>query len=232
MDKDKIINKIDNDFQAKIQLDDIPEIDLYMDKVIQLFENKLSSLKRKETDKVLTKTMINNYAKDKLLMSIKNKRYSKEHLILMSLIYELKGGLSISDIKLLLNNIVSKFENKEEYDLRKLYNLFLENNIKDNEVIVKDIKEKINNVNDESFEDKFLLITSMISISNMYRKVGELLIDECLKNRGEIRGIDITKDKQAIEIWVSIEEDSYVYYFFPYNEGVIDIEEELEANNG
>ena len=73
----------------------------------------------------------------------------------------------------------SKFENKEEYDLRKLYNLFLENNIKDNEVIVKDIKEKINNVNDESFEDKFLLITSMISISNMYRKVGELLIDEC-----------------------------------------------------
>lgn len=185
MDKDKIINKIDNDFQAKIQLDDIPEIDLYMDQVIQLFENKLSSLKRKETDKVLTKTMINNYAKDKLLMSIKNKRYSKEHLILMSLIYELKGGLSISDIKLLLNNIVSKFENKEEYDLRKLYNLFLENNIKDNEVIVKDIKEKINNVNDKSFEDKFLLITSMISISNMYRKVGELLIDACFREEDD-----------------------------------------------
>lgn len=185
MDKDKIINKIDNDFQAKIQLDDIPELDLYMDQVIQLFENKLSSLKRKETDKVLTKTMINNYAKDKLLMSIKNKRYSKEHLILMSLIYELKGGLSISDIKLLLNNIVSKFENKEEYDLRKLYNLFLENNIKDNEVIVKDIKEKINNVNDESFEDLFLLITSMISISNMYRKVGELLIDACFREEDD-----------------------------------------------
>ena len=44
---------------------------------------------------------------------------------------------------------------------------------------MKKLIEKINNVNDKSFEDKFLLITSMISISNMYRKVGELLIDEC-----------------------------------------------------
>ena len=51
-------------------------------------------------------------------------------------------------------------------------------------------------------------------------------------NRGEIRGIDITKDKQAIEIWISTEEDSYAYYFFPYDKGIIDIEEELEANNG
>lgn len=64
------------------------------------------------------------------------------------------------------------------------------------------------------------------------KKIADVLIDECLKNRGEIRGIDITKDKQAIEIWISTEEDSYAYYFFPYDEGIIDIEEELEANNG
>lgn len=59
------------------------------------------------------------------------------------------------------------------------------------------------------------------------QKTIDVLIDECLQNRGEIRGIDITKDKQAIEIWISIEDDSYAYYFFPYDKGVIDIEEEL-----
>ena len=59
------------------------------------------------------------------------------------------------------------------------------------------------------------------------QKTVNVLIDECLQNRGEIRGIDITKDKQAIEIWISAEEDSYAYYFFPYDKGVIDIEEEL-----
>ncbi len=61
------------------------------------------------------------------------------------------------------------------------------------------------------------------------KKTINILIDECLKNRGEIRGIDITKDKQAIEIWVSTKEESYAYYFFPYDKGVIDIEDELGA---
>ena len=47
------------------------------------------------------------------------------------------------------------------------------------------------------------------------------LIDECLTNRGEIRGIDLTKDKDAIEIWMIIDNEAYVYYFFPYDNGVI-----------
>jgi len=46
---------------------------------------------------------------------------------------------------------------------------------------------------------------------------------ECLKNRGVIKGIDETLDHQAIEIWLSIEGESYVYYFFGYDNGVIEI---------
>ena len=69
---DEIIKKLA--LTERVEEKDIPEIDLYMDQVIQIFEQKLSSSKRKENDKVLTKTMINNYAKAKLLMSIKNKK--------------------------------------------------------------------------------------------------------------------------------------------------------------
>lgn len=185
MKKEEIIENLGQNFQDKIELSDIPEMDLYMDQVIQLFENKLSSTKRNEEDKVLTKTMINNYAKAKLLMSIKNKRYSKEHLILMSLIYELKGGLSISDVKLLLDSIVCKFENQEEYDLRSLYNLYLDNCKQDNGDIIDNIKSKIEKIEEDSFEDKFLLISSLISISNSYRRVGELLIDKYFVEKEE-----------------------------------------------
>ena len=81
--------------EKNIELSEIPELDLYMDQVIQMFEGKFSSSKRNEEEKLMTKTMINNYAKAKLLMSIKKKKYSKEHVILMSLIYSLKGGLSM-----------------------------------------------------------------------------------------------------------------------------------------
>lgn len=178
MNKQEMINLIEESLHEKIQLKDMPEIDLYMDQVIQLFEAKLSNSKRNEDDKVLTKTMINNYAKAKLLMSVKNKKYSKEHLILMSLIYELKGALSINDIKLVLSNIVNKFEAEEEYDLRGLYEKYLSECNKDNELIIKNMENKIENISDGSYEDKFLLISSVISMSNMYRRIGELLIDK------------------------------------------------------
>lgn len=71
-------------------LDEIPNIDLYMDQVIQLFENKFADSKRNEAEKVFTKTMINNYAKGKLIFPIKNKKYLREHLILI--IIEVKDG--------------------------------------------------------------------------------------------------------------------------------------------
>ena len=69
MDIFEILNNLQ--LESNIKLDEIPEIDLYMDQVIQLFESKLSEQKRKEDEKILTKTMINNYAKGKLLLPIK-----------------------------------------------------------------------------------------------------------------------------------------------------------------
>lgn len=187
MEKENIMNILnDLHVKQKIKLEDIPDLDLYMDQVIQLFEKNLSETKRNDDDKVLTKTMINNYAKAKLLMSIKNKKYTKEHLILMSMIYELKGSLSISDIKYTLNNIVSKYENNEEYDLRSLYNAFLDITEKDSDEFKKSVSEKVESVKevlnknsiDGEYEEKFLLISSFISMSNMYRRMGEALIDE------------------------------------------------------
>ena len=165
---------------------DIPEIDLYMDQVIQIFEQKLSSSKRKENDKVLTKTMINNYAKAKLLMSIKNKKYSKEHLLLMSMIYDLKGSLSISDIKDLFDNIVKKYDEDKEYDLRNLYKLYLNITNSNYEDFLGNIDKQIKCVKgiiDDSeefneYEEKFLFICSMVSMSNMYRRVAEAMVDE------------------------------------------------------
>ena len=186
MEKNEISSLIEQlALDKNIKLEEIPEIDLYMDQVIQLFENKLSSLKRKESDKVLTKTMINNYAKAKLLMTIKNKKYSKEHLILMSFIYEFKGALSISDIKLLLDEIVKGYENNEEYNLRELYSDYLKNINEENKEIENYLNEKVeklfNNSSEDSFKDKFLLVATMINMSNVYRKIGERLIDKYFK---------------------------------------------------
>ena len=66
-----------------IEPSDIPNIDLYMDQVTTFMETKLSGYKRNDKDKILTKTMINNYTKNELLPPPEKKRYSKEHIILL-----------------------------------------------------------------------------------------------------------------------------------------------------
>lgn len=188
MDKKELQVKFQElQLEDKITLDDIPEIDLYMDQVIQLFESNLASAKRTEEDKVLTKTMINNYSKGKLLMSVNNKKYSKEHLILMSIIYNLKGALSINDIKSSVNKIVTSNDSDEKYNLREVYECYLEqynDDLIDVELSIGEkleaIEEKISgkeNV-DEEFDKNFLLLCSMVNMSNMYRRMSEKLIDD------------------------------------------------------
>lgn len=106
-----------------IKPEDLPNIDLYMDQVTTFMEGQLASTKRYPEDKILTKTMINNYAKNNLLPSPEKKRYSREHLLVLIFIYYFKNILSISDIQTLLNPITDKyFGHKCEKDMAYIYN--------------------------------------------------------------------------------------------------------------
>ncbi len=169
-----------------ISLEEIPQIDLYMDQVIQLFENKYAEAKRNEDEKVLTKTMINNYAKGKLFFPVKNKKYSKEHIILISLIYQLKGGLSINDIKTTLDGL-NKREDDSDFELEGFYNSYLKifnQNITDfqshAELKQEEARNQIAHSCHESEEElqQILLITSIVQMSNLYRRLAERLVDE------------------------------------------------------
>lgn len=174
------------ELERNIELETIPNIDLYMDQVIQLFETAFSQSKRNDEDKILTKTMINNYAKGKLFFPIKNKKYSKEHIILISLIYQLKGALSINDIKISLDGINEKLI-KEDYNLDAFYNSYLNlcrqnvrNFNEDIPVHAEEVKKEITS-NDQSENkqlEQILLIASLVNISNMYRRLAEKLVDE------------------------------------------------------
>jgi hypothetical protein len=180
----QIIEKLGLD--VGLTLDEIPQIDLYMDQVIQLFENKFNETKRYEDDKVLTKTMINNYAKGKLIFPIQNKKYSKRHLILMSLIYQLKGALSINDIKVTLQGINQKII-QEEMELESFYSSYLNLTRQNVEDFKADISERVKDVNEEITEDEkgnsadleqVLMISSLVHMSNLYRKIAEKLVDD------------------------------------------------------
>jgi len=100
----------------------IPDIDLYMDQVTTFMEAQLKSSKRYEDDKVLTKTMINNYAKNNLLPPPVKKKYSKEHVLVLIFIYYFKGFMAIKDIEAILKPITDRFfKNDGSYNMTALY---------------------------------------------------------------------------------------------------------------
>lgn len=96
-----------------IRPQEIPNIDLYMDQVTTFMEKHLQPSKRYPEDKILTKTMINNYAKNHLLPAPEKKKYSKEHILLLIYIYYYKGILSISDIQSLLEPLTDRYFRKD-----------------------------------------------------------------------------------------------------------------------
>jgi hypothetical protein len=45
----------------------------------------------------------------------------------------------------------------------------------------------------------------------------------CLLDRGDVLSIEETEDKQAWEIWLRIDGQSFCYYLFPYDNAVIEV---------
>ena len=95
------------DTLSYIRPEEIPGIDLYMDQVTTFMDEHLKNTKRYPEDKVLTKTMINNYAKNNLLPAPNKKKYSREHILLLIFIYYFKNILSINDIEELFRPITA-----------------------------------------------------------------------------------------------------------------------------
>lgn len=87
---------------------DIPDIQLYMDQVTTFMDEHLNSTKRYPDDKVLTKTMINNYTKNNLLPPPTKKKYSKEHMLMLIFIYYFKNLLSFHDIEQLFKPLTDE----------------------------------------------------------------------------------------------------------------------------
>lgn len=177
-------------FHHQVLPEDIPKIDLYIDQVIQLFESSFAEAKRHPEEKILTKTMINNYAKGKLFYPIHNKKYSRDHIMLISLIYQMKSALSINDVKQVLAGINKKAEQKE-LDLEPFYESYLVLQQSNIAYFADDVSrqaekatEQVKGVEDSEELERVLLIASLVHTSNLYRRAAEKLVDEMTKEGG------------------------------------------------
>ena len=128
-----------------VKPEDIPNIDLYMDQITTFMDSQLAASKRHADDKILTKTMINNYAKNNLLPPPAKKKYTKKHVLSLVFIYYFKNILSISDIQSILNPITERYFGKDaDYRLEDIYREVFGLEHQETQNIIKDLAKKFN----------------------------------------------------------------------------------------
>ena len=163
------------DSLTRVHPSEIPGIDLYMDQVTTFMDSHLNTSKWLGEDKILTKTMINNYSKAKVITPVKGKKYTKEQILQMLIIYQLKNNLSIQEIKELLTPIY-----ESDTDLSLLYDHFIDIKQIMNQQLQKLIQQILEdfNLQIENQEDFFLLVASLSSLSHSLTNIAEALINE------------------------------------------------------
>ena len=136
-----------------VRPEDIPNIDLYMDQVTTFMDKRLAKSRRYDNDKILTKTMINNYSKNNLLPPSEKKKYSPEHMVLLLFIYYFKNFLSINDIQSILAPITKRFFHSEnDRNLNTVYEEIFQRQYENIDFEVRDMIRKLRDSN-KAFAD-------------------------------------------------------------------------------
>ncbi|MCR4763936.1 MAG: DUF1836 domain-containing protein [Lachnospiraceae bacterium] len=179
-----------------ISLSDIPNIDLYMDQLTTFMDEQLSHTTRYPgEDKVLTKMMINNYAKNDLLPPPIRKKYSRDHMILLIFIYYYKNILSINDIQRLIEPLKERFHisDTEKLTLSDIYTEICELEKSQMESTKEDIRQKIAR-SEKTFADapeeyrERMQMFSLISMLSYDVYIKKLLIEKIIDGFEEPQG--------------------------------------------
>lgn len=170
-----------------IKPEDVPDIELYMDQVTTFMGSRLkSSTRYPEEDKILTKTMINNYAKNDLLPPPVKKKYSREHVLVLIFIYYFKSFMSISDIQTILKPITDEFFQKDDgFKLEDVYNEVFSLEKEEVEQLKADVMKSFHKAQG-TFEEapekdrEFLQIFSFICLLSFDVYVKKLIIEKMI----------------------------------------------------
>lgn len=183
-----ILSRLDT--LTHIRPESIPNIDLYMDQVTTFMDEHLQGTKRYPDDKVLTKTMINNYAKNNLLPAPNKKKYSKEHILLLIFIYYFKNLLSIGDIEELFRPITAgHFAAPEGLPLEDIYREIFSLEAGEMDHLKEDVKNKYDRAkatfpdadlseDDREYLQLFALICELSFDVYLKKQMIEQVIDE------------------------------------------------------
>ena len=165
----------------------VPDIDLYIDQMVSCLNSELS-LYAKNGEGPITKGIVSNYTKHKMIPGPEGKRYTKDHCIFMLLVYYLKGCFSMDQVQRLMKPILSNYDSAwdDNVDMQAYYKEILAAVRKSEEDFSEQLQERIlankkflaDRGSDDDISELILLITMLIMRSNEERYLAEKLLDE------------------------------------------------------
>lgn len=186
---EQFVEQLAADYQKKGLADGekIPEIGLYIDQMVSCLNAELS-LYAKDGEGPITKGMVSNYTKHKMIPSPEGKRYTKDHCVFMLLVYYLKDCFSMDQVRRLMKPILANYDSDwdERVDMQAYYKEILADARKTEEDFRERIQERIRATkkfltdrgSDDDVSELFLLITMLLMRSNEERYLAEKLLDE------------------------------------------------------
>lgn len=158
---------------ANLRSTDIPAIDLYLDQIMSLLSDAQKAGAAHFAERQLTKTMINNYSKDGLIMPVKGKKYTKEHIVQMLLIYSLKNTLSMVEIKRILSDVY-----KKDISLPESYDDFIATKEDDRELCLAAVDAVVSrhdyDMDDDA--DYFKALLEICAMSDYFRCMAQAML--------------------------------------------------------
>ena len=165
----------------------VPDIDLYIDQMVSCLNSELS-LYAKNGEGPITKGIVSNYTKHKMIPGPEGKRYTKDHCIFMLLVYYLKGCFSMDQVQRLMKPILSNYDSAwdDNVDMQAYYKEILAAVRKSEEDFSEQLQERIlankkflaDRGSADDISELILLITMLIMRSNEERYMAEKLLDE------------------------------------------------------
>ena len=193
---------------ADLSLSEIPSIDLYLDQITCLVSDKKREAAPHFGERVLTKTMINNYSKDGLISPIKGKKYTKEQILQMLVVYSLKNTLSIGEIKRILQNVY-RSESYDSHMLEEIYSEYLSLKALQRERFWEQIKAicDTSELDVEREEDFLTLLLGLCAASSYLKSTAQVLlaahypelVDEKMREEQEKEEVKRQKAEQKAE---------------------------------
>ncbi len=177
-----------------IKPEDLPDIELYVDQVTTFMEHKLKPTSRYPADdKIVTKTMINNYVKNNLIPAPNKKKYSKEHMLLLIFIYYFKGFMSIGDIQTLMEPLTEQyFGEDKEFRLEDIYTEVFGMEKEELDNLKKDVVKKFRKA-ENTFENapedgqEFLKMFSFICLLCFDVYLKKMMIEKMIDNIADLK---------------------------------------------